>query len=318
MNREVSTTATIENPLLTRIVRWAPEAGLALVVLTWASTFIVTKDAFNDFRPMAFIFARFAGIVVVASGVLLVRGWHQRARYWAIRREHIPRFLASGVLGYSVYQIGFTQGLAHSSPFTTSLIIALVPLISLLIVTTLGERSPSHVWIGVSVAVVGAAVFLVDRDVSSSPFGVAMSFGAAISFAAYGITMRPLVRAYPAETVACYTTVVGAIPLLLVSLPSAAMQDWSVMASPRVILMIAYMVIVPIYIAYIVWNWVISRRGVGATSATLLVPIVAGLLSSIVFSEPFGALKLTGAALVLGGLVLMRRPIRRRPAPTPV
>ena len=55
------------------------------------------------------------------------------------------------------------------------------------------------------------------------------------------------------------------------------------------------------------WNWAIGRRGVAtATSFSLLVPVVSGALSALIFDEGFGALKVAGAALVLTGLVLVR------------
>ena len=54
-------------------------------------------------------------------------------------------------------------------------------------------------------------------------------------------------------------------------------------------LAIIYMVILPVYVAYMIWNWAIARRGVAAaTSFSLLVPIVSGALSAWLFGEQFG------------------------------
>ena len=56
------------------------------------------------------------------------------------------------------------------------------------------------------------------------------------------------------------------------------------------------------------WNFAIARRGVAAaTSFSLLVPIVSGVLSALFFAEGFGPGKLLGAALTLAGLVVIRR-----------
>ena len=78
---------------------------------------------------------------------------------------------------------------------------------------------------------------------------------------------------------------------------------------------IVYLAIFPVYIAYILGNYAIARRGVAkASSFGLLVPIVAGLLSAIFFGEPFGPLKLFGAGLVLAGLIIVRTSVWRRPA----
>jgi DME family drug/metabolite transporter len=67
------------------------------------------------------------------------------------------------------------------------------------------------------------------------------------------------------------------------------------------------MVVLPVYVAYMLWNWAIARRGAAtATSLSLLVPILSGLFSVLLFGEQFGLLKLLGAAFVLAGLVVVR------------
>jgi drug/metabolite transporter (DMT)-like permease len=218
--------------------------------------------------------------------------------------------------GYTLYQLGFILGLSRTSPFSSSLLIAMVPLFTVLILAVTGEPTPPQGWVGLGVALVGVALFLLDkRDASTGTLlGDALSIGAAVSFAIYGIITRPLVRKYPAETYTAWSVLAGTVPLLLVSLPDALRQDWQSVSLPGW-LSIVYLAIFPVYIAYILWNYAIARRGVAkASSFGLLVPIVAGLLSAIFVGEPFGPLKLLGAGLVLAGLVIVRTRVWRRQA----
>jgi drug/metabolite transporter (DMT)-like permease len=106
------------------------------------------------------------------------------------------------------------------------------------------------------------------------------------------------------------------VPLLAVSAPAALAQDWGAV-SGRGWLAIGYMTVLPVYVAYLLWNWVIIRRGAtAATSFSLPVPVVSGALSALFFAERFGPLKLLGAALALAGLIAIRLPRRdRRAAP---
>ena len=285
----------------------APELVLAAVVLIWASTFVITKDALDDFTPYAFIFARFSIILILAFAVLAVqgrrRGW---SRMWRVERADWPWFLLCGLVGYTFYQIGFTVGIDHTSPFSSSLLIAMVPLFTLVIVTALGERHPLGAWIGVGVAIAGVTVFLFQRQAGGSLLGNALSVGAAISFASYGLANRPLVRKYPTATVSAYTTLVGSLPLQAIGLPDASRQNWAALDAGQWG-MLLYMAIFPIYLVYIGYNWAIAQRGISVTSAGLLVPIVSGGLSAIFFDEAFGPVKVTGAMLVMAGLVLIQR-----------
>jgi len=281
-----------------------PELAQLLVVGLWASTFIVTKHAFAELAPLAFTFVRFALMTALAFAVLFVRG-----RSWRIDRRHLPRFVLAGLTGYTFYQLGFVLGLERTSPFASSLLIAMVPLFTLVILAARGERPPARGWAGLAVALAGVVIFLADqwgRGAEGSLAGAALSIGAAVSFALYGVVNRPLVRDYPPETYTAYTLLAGSIPLMLVATPSALAQDWSGVSALGW-LEIVYMVILPVYVAYMLWNWAIARRGAAAaTSFSLLVPIASGSLSAWLFGEQFGVGKLLGAALVLLGLAIIR------------
>ena len=292
------------------------------MVLLWASTFVVTKDAFDRITPLAFTFARFAIMLALAFAVLAIRGrGAARARYWRVRRADLPLFGAAGLTGYVLYQLGFVLGLERTSPFSSSLLIAMVPLFTVLILLLGGERTPARGWAGLALAVIGVAVFLADKRGSGeegSLSGDALSLGAAVAFASYGVVNRPLTKRYPPETYTAYTLVGGAVPLLAISAPAAAAQDWGRLGVGGWVAVV-YMAILPVYVAYMLWNWGIARRGVAAaTSASLLVPVVSGALSALLFNEEFGPLKLVGATLVLGGLVLIRfRATGRTGTPAP-
>ena len=290
--------------------QFGPELAQLTVVLLWSSTFVVAKAAFAQLSPLAFIFARFLLMIVLAFTVLLLR---RRGAERAVERSDWGRFLLAGLTGYTLYQLGFVLGLDRTSPFSSSLLIAMTPLFTLIILAVLGEPTSRLAWLGLVVALVGVVIFLLDkRDVATGTMvGDLLSIGAAMAFALYGVVTRPLVRKYPTETYTAWSVLAGAVPLLLVSLPAAIAQPW-VALSTDVWLSIVYLAIFPVYIAYILWNWAISRRGIAtASSFGLLVPIASGVLSAIFFGEAFGPAKLLGAVLVLAGLGIVRlRPVR--------
>jgi drug/metabolite transporter (DMT)-like permease len=292
---------------------FVPELAQLTVVMLWASTFVVAKAAFAEVSPLAFIFARFVIMVALAFAVLLAL---QRGARRLVERTDWRLFALAGLTGYTLYQLGFVLGLSRTSPFSSSLLIAMMPLFTVLILAVMGEPTPLQGWLGLGVALVGVLIFLLDKRsaVAGTLTGDLLSIGAAVSFALYGIVTRPLVRKYPAETYTAWSVCAGAVPLLLLSLPDALRQDW-VNLSGAAWLSIVYLAVFPVYIAYILWNFAIARRGVAkASTFGLLVPVVAGVLSVVFFGEPFGPAKLLGAALVLVGLVIVRLPTLRRAA----
>lgn len=295
---------------------FAPEIALLGVVFLWASTFPMTKLIFAELSPLALVFARFALITVLAFGVLAIRSRGKPAReWWAVRSADLGRFAIAGLTAYTIYQLCFVLGLERTSPFSSSLLIAMMPLFTLIILAIGGERTPLAGWVGVGVALLGLLVFLYDkRGEQGTLVGDLLTLGAALSFAFYGVVNRPLVRNYQKETYTAYSILAGSVPLLLVSLPAALEQDWRAVSLATWVAVL-YLVVLPVYVAYIVWNWAIARRGAALASGfTLLTPILAGLLSAVLVGEEFGAIKLAGALLVFAGLIIPRVALLRAPS----
>ncbi len=289
------------------VAQFAPEFAQFTVVILWASTFVAAKAAFVEVSPLSFIFSRFAIMIVLAFAVLFIK--ERGGNLWIDRRD-FGRFALAGLTGYTLYQLGFILGLSRTSAFSSSLLIAMVPLFTLVILAIMGESTPRQGWVGLGVALVGAVIFLLDKRGASSGTlaGDLLSIGAGVAFAIYGVINRPLVTKYPVATYTAWSVLAGAVPLMLVSIPAALEQEWRTL-STSAWLTIVYLAVFPVYIAYMLWNFAIARRGVAkATSFGLLVPIVAGVLSAFVLGEPFGPIKLLGAALMMTGLVIVRLP----------
>lgn len=285
--------------------RFLPELALIGVVVMWSTSHIISKAVYSQINPLAMTFLRFALITLLAFTVMLIRG-KPGAR--SIRRADLPRFIVAGLTGYTIYQLCYAIGLDLTSPFSSALLIAMMPLIAVVILTLTGEPSGSRVWVGLGIALVGVVIFLWGKQgtASGNLLGDLLSFGAAVSFAVYGIVNRPLVNDYPAETYSAYTLLAGTIPLLLATLPGTLAQDWG-SVNLEGWLSVLYTVIFPVYIAYILLNYAIAQRGVvAATSFQLLVPVTSGVLSAIFLSEVFGPFKILGGAIVLAGLVVVR------------
>jgi len=131
------------------------------------------------------------------------------------------------------------------------------------------------------------------------------------------VASKPLLARYPLPAMMAYTLTIGTVPVVLTLVPSLAalshhhitMQGWTAFA---------WTVIVPVYVAWSLWNWTIARVGVARASVFMyLVPVAGGITSWILFGEDFGVLKVAGAALVLAGLAVARRHTRLRPASEP-
>ncbi|MGC4189696.1 MAG: DMT family transporter [Thermomicrobiales bacterium] len=285
---------------------YLPELAAIALVLVWGSTFIVTKAAYTQILPLAYTSLRYALASIISLAVLAVRGRHDPVRFWRIEPGDRMRFIWCGLLGTAFNQVFFSIGVDRTSAFASSLLSSILPIFSLAIVTLLGTRLSRHVWIGVWIAIVGVCLFLLQGGTESGMVGNILCLASAVTFAIYNELVQPLVRRYPAETVVAYVMTFGAVPLLVFALPQLTAQDWGSL-EPSVWGAIIYTATFPVYLALIVWNWLIAKRGVAATGWNLLVPVASGFMAVLVLGESIGPVQMIGAVLTLMGLVLMQR-----------
>jgi drug/metabolite transporter (DMT)-like permease len=286
---------------------WLPEAALGLTILIWSSTFLVTKSAFEHISVLAFIAVRFGLMTVMAFLILWVVRRRTPGLSWTPHRSDWGRIALVGLMGFTINGLGFNFGVDRTSVFSAAFLNSTAPLFTILFLAVIGERAPALAWIGIAIATVGVGFFLMDSTGGTrSLSGDLLCLMSAAAFALYGIMSRPLTLSYPAPLTTAWTLLAGSIPLVLIGLPAALDQSWSTLPT-KSWLALGYMVVFPIYVAYILFHYTISKRGAALTSSfILLVPVLSGLLAAVIYDESFGSTKLLGASLVLSGLITIR------------
>jgi drug/metabolite transporter (DMT)-like permease len=287
----------------------APDLVALLVVTVWGASFTFQKIALQEIDWAAFTFVRYLGMIALGWAVLL---WRRGAgRPIGVAREDLPRMAATGVLGYSIYIVLSTAGLAHTTAFSTALLVGTSPLFTILLLAVLHAEAVRRAHVaGLAVALVGVLVFLSQKLQAALPAagaGDVVSLAGALFFAAYSVAQKPLLERYAVSVMMAYTCTLGALPVLALAWPAALGQDWT-RVSPAAWASLAWTIVVPVYLAWSLWAWVIARAGVGRTSLFMfLVPVTGGVASRLLVGETFDGLKIAGALLILGGLALARR-----------
>lgn len=285
-----------------------PELAIGAVVLMWSSTAVTIKDIYDYMEPLAFTVTRFALICLLALAMMAIYRVRSKASI-AIAREDWPRLIAASITGYTLYQLCYILGLERTTAFASSILGSLTPIFAMVLVAFLGERSPRAAWIGVLIAFGGGLVFIAGNGSADggSLTGNLLCAGAPLSFAIYSIISRPLVNKYPPSVFTAYTLVIGTIPLCFAGASQWREQDWGAVPG-HIWLVMLYLCVFPVYIAYQFWNYGIRHRGVTTTSAySLAIPVLGGILAWLWLGESLGGIKLLGGGLVLVGLIVMRR-----------
>jgi drug/metabolite transporter (DMT)-like permease len=283
---------------------------MLLVVVLWASNNVFTKAALDrGLEPLIYVSLRFGLVALLLFPFLKLRGVSLR-----IHRADMPRFLVSGLCGFAFYNLLYIVGLTYTSAFSAAILIAVAPIFILLLSAIFGiERVLPMQWLGVGISLLGVAVFIGDKLLANEPaIGDILNMLAALCFAIYGLTTRPLVDRYGAQATTAWSVLIGLVAIIPFTARSLWREDWEAVSDVEWFA-IAYAAIVSVMLGYSLWGWAIARTGAGRSVPYLfLIPVFTGIFSVIFRGDRLGAAQVAGGTIALAGVAIAR--VVARPA----
>jgi drug/metabolite transporter (DMT)-like permease len=283
--------------------------------LAWGGQFVIGASALHRVDAFPLTTLRYA---LAASLLLLLLGLREGRQALLLESRGLRLFWL-GTLGFAGFNLLAYTGLAHARPQSASLIVALAPLVTALVLWQRTRIRPSAATFGfLAIALAGVALVIsggrpttiVDGSIG---WGDALVLGGVVSFVIYGLgavrmpELSPL--RYTALTAALGWLSIAGVTVVataagLVPRPSAA-DVWAV--SPHLL----YLAIPGAVIGVLTWN--ASIRLIGPQNAVLfgnLIPVTTFAIEIVRGYRP-GVVELGGAALTMGALVASNLYARR-------
>jgi drug/metabolite transporter (DMT)-like permease len=287
------------------------DLGMLLVVLIWGINFTVTKGAFARFPPLAFTGVRFA-----LASLLLVPLVRRLEGSEPLPRGVLTRLIVLGVVGNTLYQLGFISGLARTTASNSAIILAAMPSIVAFLAVALGfEPLRRKILGGVLVASVGVVLVVAARGAGFSGATMAgdlLTLGAVICWAGYTLGLRVVPPEVSPLRVTMVTTLAGAPGLVLAGLPEMLGMDWSAVGWQGWSAF-GYATFLSLLVAYVIWNHSVKVVGPSRTVIYMcLTPLIAVATAAAFLGERPRPLQAVGAVLIVGGVVLTRGAAGRR------
>jgi drug/metabolite transporter (DMT)-like permease len=279
---------------------------LIATIVIWAFNITVTKYVLtHGFLPLAYGAIRYGAaailsvvVAVVLEGSLRVGG-----------RRNLALVGAASVL-LLVNQVSFVYALKLGSATTVALILGMTPIFAAIISSLVGlEQLTSRFWLATLIGFVGVALVALGSggDLSSDLGGDLLAIMLAISWAAYSVTIAPLMRSYSPSRISAVVLVIMCIPFVALSTPQIADQDYASLGA-LVWAGLAFAIVGPLFLTNILWFKSIGV--VGPSRATLFTnaqPFVAAIFAALILSEHLHWLQIAGGVAILLGIVLERR-----------
>jgi len=277
---------------------------LIATTLIWGATFTLIKSALADVSPLLFNLLRMALAFAILAAVN-----HRTLRN--LTRRDIYFGALAGIFLALGYQFQ-TSGLAYTTPtksaFITGLIVVIVPLLSAIPITrhhTAAKPGPTT-YAGALLAFLGL-IFLTTPPHSGAALlsglhlGEYLTLACAVAFAAHLLTLG---RAAPYVSARRLGTLqIGFCTLvLLITLPLGG--HLTLIPTPRLFLALAITAILGTAAAFTIQSW--AQQHIPASHTALiftLEPVFAWLTSLLFLHEHLGPRALSGAALILAGIL---------------
>jgi drug/metabolite transporter (DMT)-like permease len=286
--------------------RFLPNAVLAAVALIWGGSFVVVKNVLRASPPLAFLAVRFFLAAFLMLPFLLAAGGRRRPSFW--RDTLVLGALLS--LGMATQVVGQVDTSASKAAFITGLSTPLTPLVGYLRT----RRAPGlENVIGIALATAGFLLLTWPSGGAFNRGDVFVSF-CAVAFAAYLVELSLRgARQNPMALVAGQLWVValsaGVLSFFLRALPAGSAGAMAAEARPLEIsgtFLFGVLLLGTVGTVGTFSGQTWAQRHMSATHAAILFtlePVAAAIFAAWLLGERLSARGISGAALVLAGVV---------------
>lgn len=267
-----------------------------LVMAVWGSNFVVIRIALDSFPPLLLAALRYTLAFFPAALFL--------------KRPNVPlrNLAAYGLLiGGGQFGLLFIAMKSDITPGLASLVVQTQVIFTILFSLLLhGEKVRPFQLGALAMALAGLGIILTHTDGHTTPLGLALVIGAAISWSSGNMVSRAAGQVNMLAYVIWAS--LFAIPVLfglafLVEGPEVITASLA-KAGPGAWAAAAWQAVGNTMFGYAVWGWLLARHPAAQVAPlALLVPVFGMLSSSLILGEPLQGWKILAAALVMGGLV---------------
>jgi drug/metabolite transporter (DMT)-like permease len=287
-------------------------AGAFIAAILFGASVVAVRVAVQDIPPLTLAILRFGqgGFLLILLLIIWARDLLRIA--W----RDVPYLVLLGVIFFTIFPVTFNMGLRLTEASRGALMLATMPLWSVLLARmATGEHLSFRQICGVLLAFAGVGVVLAERGLtlvgtSLSLAGDALMLATAICGAVYGVLAKRMLTRYRALSVTAYTMMFGTLLLM----PFVFLEDpCSALARMRTdtVMLVLFLGIFGGAIGYFLWTFALTR--LSPTQVAVYINLnfmIATLLGATLLAEKLTGIFVAGFAAVLAGVLLVNLPGR--------
>lgn len=281
---------------------------ILLPIVFWAFAFPFIKIGLEELSPVNLTILRLFVVCCVFLLFLLIAP----KKFTPIQKKDIGPLFLLGFFGIVVYHLGLNYGEVHLSASAASLIIATIPIFTVIFATILlKEKVTKKIAVGVLLSLTGVIIISLTSsdgnpiEVAYLAAAVAVLISACVG-AGYTIAGKKLLQRYSALSLTVYAMLFGCIGLFPF-LSSSLVAEMAVL-SVRGWGAVLFLALLPTVVGYVLWYVALEVKSASEVSVFLyFIPVLSTIISWILFGEQITWFFILGGVMVIGGLLIVHK-----------
>lgn len=283
-----------------------------MAITFWGISFVATKIALDELRPVTLIFCRFA------IGSLLLLALSRSRPAAPPFAPHWRNLATMGFIGVFIHQSLQAHALTMTSAVSTGWLVGVTPVWSVILAALIHRVLPGRLQLaGIVIGFVGALVIttrgevvqLVDAAFNRGDLLILIS---TVNWAVYTVVGSATLRALGALHATAGSMTAGTLMLLPLFCFTGSWGELGAL-SPEGWLALAFLAIACSALGYLLWYYALERLEASQVAAFLYFePLVTLVAAIALLREPISPAVVAGGLIVLAGVALVQR--QPRPA----
>jgi drug/metabolite transporter (DMT)-like permease len=294
-------------------------------MLIWAGAGIAVKQALLLVSPLTLIVLRFSLAVLLMLIIGLIFRNNPIIGLQRVERQHLPIFLLGGLLQPFLYFIFETYTYqSFTSPTIAEALLSTQPILApIFAFILLREQVTRYNIIGILISTAGMLLLLLtgaDNFTLGNPWGVLLAILTVSCSVGYSVVLRRIPTHYSSLTIVFYVQTISLILFYLlwgggqIIHPTSIfnIEDLCPQNTAKAILSIVYLAVFASVAAFILFCFTV--RYIGVTRANIfnnVRPVFTAVLMFIIFSEQLPISKWIGIVVIIIGLFISQKQIKK-------
>lgn len=287
-------------------------AQITFVNVMWGLSFIASKYAMQQgFGAFTLAFVRYVFVCITMLPVLRLK----EGSLHLPQKKDLPAVILSGVSGITLYLVCEYTGVMRTTAANASLMLAVVPALSIVWGAIRGKRYAPVCWLGVAVSLAGVSCVAYFGAAEAGGtlnatvlLGNLLLLGACVCWVAYVEISNRLLTRYSSLNLTTWQGVAGLIalaPLALLESPNwqpVPISAW---------LSVLFLALVCSAVCFFLYAQAI--RNLSPMQAAIFInlnPIVTAIAGAAFLGESITAMQLVGGLLIIGSILLVNYGMR--------